>query len=1130
MLIPEPADYFAACSATSICEIKCRTEFDAFNAQLAISSQSGGTSSEDSPMVIERTVESMFFTELNEDAFMPMNILAMVELSDCKIICGGLVDGELNKLATGDIPLNQESQKKQSKPVNTDTCIAVAGLAQNNTVSVKKYCIPKMQGQSVRGAPTETWFVWYSEEWSQTLVSLHFADTVTGDTLIALRDNHGQSLQSGHVLEDIVSVHAREMQTDAVFFDRFYGDKQLRLSRQAFTHTTKMDVSGFSKTHDTPLKIAEILVLPNDAADQRKPWILMSYIVGQRNTGITDSLRRDVCAMLDVEEFVITLGQQQYPPDGTCNLQSLFETMRGSALTTVVVPTGRVLAARLLIMPTSTQALVDACLVTVIFSSLHAISDMQEKVCFNTPSDFLTAANFPTRPGWMDLQRSMFLGVSEMTGPGTTPTSMMQLQDGTIVAPPKRRILAQNTLSSVDMTNLENQKIIFFGTSDSSTTSHWLRQVRIAMHPDDSGNMKSVSAQSKHSAEVRLTVITYHSCNRLSCLGCKTTQLQALCYAAQQCSIVKCVGTIVNQNRPLCNIGLVMASYAESSLLMMMGAWTIFTETYTKILDAALLGPPDSIRLEWVDDAFFGYICSAKDTLGQMTSVVTSSVGAGLVTGHNNKRRLAVGMEEAGTVMGTDDGFTASVTMLLNGVNAFLYQLVLLPLYSMIALQKSIVCTSNDVFALFDMTGFTIRVGRPDLQRASDVSAGVCMTEFYDSMMSEMGSSGTVDDFVTALNQFMESSGQMRGAIKAGSISASGLSQRSSKILTLATSKSAGTAKAIDNFVLNPGKSSKPMFERMKNNNLVKKLASAMDSIKLTAPIHALDSMLSYLMGVVSGLEDMAQVIDAPHCKLPDYYIHKAPTCACGDDPVRIPDIRRNEGIREHAHWCTGTLQMQDGFGNLVYVWNPFTYKQLRSLAPAGSIDRYLRCISEMQYGQKTDEFKSIRCEDIRPEHESFRRQGSSLIAVIERCKGNYQQQQWDVGAYLAYDTKELRSRLGPAASEITNAVVSGDGVADCLLRTHRNRESNEGCLQDFLGINYARSASSVTFWSYEKPLTSSTTSDATDACIVFSGPAKKDDGTATTLAFQACSHDYMQTGCMIPHMVILPFCCFLFV
>ena len=34
VLIPEPMDYFSACSATSMCEAKCRAEFAAFDRQL----------------------------------------------------------------------------------------------------------------------------------------------------------------------------------------------------------------------------------------------------------------------------------------------------------------------------------------------------------------------------------------------------------------------------------------------------------------------------------------------------------------------------------------------------------------------------------------------------------------------------------------------------------------------------------------------------------------------------------------------------------------------------------------------------------------------------------------------------------------------------------------------------------------------------------------------------------------------------------------------------------------------------------------------------------------------------------------------------------------------------------------
>jgi hypothetical protein len=189
----------------------------------------------------------------------------------------------------------------KTRDPNKDTCIAVAGLPENNTVQVLKYCVPKMQGKSVSVAPLETWSVWYSDEWSSGIVSLHFADTVSGDTLIALRDNRGKSLESGHVLEDIVSVHPRVVQMDPSIYDRYYGNRDQRLRRFAYTYTSKMDVSGFSSSRETPLKITDIFVLPRGSGDERMPWIFMSYIVSSASpTDLTTSMRRDVCGMLDM--------------------------------------------------------------------------------------------------------------------------------------------------------------------------------------------------------------------------------------------------------------------------------------------------------------------------------------------------------------------------------------------------------------------------------------------------------------------------------------------------------------------------------------------------------------------------------------------------------------------------------------------------------------------------------------------------------------------------------------------------------------------------------------------------------------------------------------------------------------
>lgn len=170
----------------------------------------------------------------------------------------------------------------------------------------------------------------------------------------------------------------------------------------------------------------------------------------------------------------------------------------------------------------------------------------------------------------------------------------------------------------------------------------------------------------------------------------------------------------------------------------------------------------------------------------------------------------------------------------------------------MIAMQKTIVCTSNDVFALFDITNFRIRLGRPDLQRASDVAAGVCMTKFFDQI-DDSGEDGVVDDYVSGLNQFMQSSGQLRGTIKAGG-SSSRLASAATRVLNLGTSSLSRVTSAI------PGSKAKPIFNQLKNGDMVKKIANVMGKIQLTAPVHAIDAVLTYLMGVVSGLEDMAQV------------------------------------------------------------------------------------------------------------------------------------------------------------------------------------------------------------------------------------------------------------------------------
>jgi hypothetical protein len=65
-----------------MCRSKCGTEYRAFEKQLLQEEVMHSMA----PVVrtVEKVTESMMFVDLDEDAYTPMNILAMVELSDCR--------------------------------------------------------------------------------------------------------------------------------------------------------------------------------------------------------------------------------------------------------------------------------------------------------------------------------------------------------------------------------------------------------------------------------------------------------------------------------------------------------------------------------------------------------------------------------------------------------------------------------------------------------------------------------------------------------------------------------------------------------------------------------------------------------------------------------------------------------------------------------------------------------------------------------------------------------------------------------------------------------------------------------------------------------------------------------------
>jgi hypothetical protein len=69
----------------------------------------------------------------------------------------------------------------------------------------------------------------------------------------------------------------------------------------------------------------------------------------------------------------------------------------------------------------------------------------------------------------------------------------------------------------------------------------------------------------------------------------------------------------------------------------------------------------------------------------------------------------------------------ATTTMMAHAINSFLFQLFLMPLYASIIIQKTLICSGNSIMAVGNPIGFSITLGRSDLQNASGAAAGVCV-------------------------------------------------------------------------------------------------------------------------------------------------------------------------------------------------------------------------------------------------------------------------------------------------------------------------------------------------------------------------------------------------------------------
>ena len=304
--------------------------------------------------------------------------------------------------------------------------------------------------------------------------------------------------------------------------------------------------------------------------------------------------------------------------------------------------------------------------------------------------------------------------------------------------------------------------------------------------------------------------INYHHHHTLTlfsqtCNGCIDLNVQRLCYGAQQCTIARCIGTLTNQNRPLCGIGQTGQAIFTTNVVLVNAAWNIFTETLSHVFGLALEDQSvnrGGIQIKWIDDGFYSAICSAKDATATFISIVTSVIN--YVVQSVTAQPLTYLDMNAQKI---DSNFQAMFTMILSSLNNFLNQIVLGIFYPILAMQKAMICQTNSVLAIVKPFGVQVTIGIPEIQEASDAGVGRCLTAYHTENTNTIKESGNEDSFESVASNLVKDS-------------------------------------------------------------LNSVLTSFLEVVK-----HPLDAGFTWLIGVVSGLQDFIQTLDMANCKLPNFFM-----------------------------------------------------------------------------------------------------------------------------------------------------------------------------------------------------------------------------------------------------------------
>jgi len=549
------------------------------------------------------------------------------------------------------------------------------------------------------------------------------------------------------------------------------------------------------------------------------------------------------------------------------------------------------------------------------------------------------------------------------SGVGVLWTSKSQTSDY------EDRGVSKNVYRSIIMTlNTQVDSTVIYTLLETNTmrktdTENWIMQYVFSLpnkqsanefrlvHTISTGLPINIIKSNGLAVMIRTTINT--ECNYMSCQSCNGRTLKNFCTMAQKCAMVNCVGTVVNPNNVFCVMGTMAKEYREIVIYQGNALWFAAVEIALSIMQIVELqgSRRTPINLESISNIFNTNMCENKD----LAAVISAFFPALVMTIFTS-------------VVGNNQGFSVKD---LGGGGEYIVKQIFSPGTKL--QHTSIVSTVTQMVDQI-LLGYIMFMYR---NTRFIMCALTRFAEFTGGYIRIINHNIGDTDFCTIDNEYSESAKPQ---------------DDESIVRDRITSGAIGDTYTTMNINKQNIKPSQFTFDTALSVALV----SSMQRIMLVINMNAL---VDFSLGIIYALARVCTLFESDKCRPVNTDFAFVLSCACGDTPFHVQSGVRNSHISDGAFWCTGIQKHVNMQGDTVFVYNPFPLEELADdLHSAGQA--YINCISAKNEADCLRERQRVYLSKF---HAHFTKHNVSPLAVLTRCRENFNGKTWDEGFFGAY-------------------------------------------------------------------------------------------------------------------------------